>query len=95
MRTLTVRENIAFSAALRLPSVYSRRDRRQKVNLVIKQLRLTAVADTKVNVYQLYNLFSPNKSQSCRTNILVDTSRLVQLRAFLKQKENSPTLEWS
>jgi len=93
MRTLTVRENIAFSAALRLPSVYSRRDRRQKVNLVIKQLRLTAVADTKVNVYQLYSLFSPNKS--CRTNILVDTSRLVQLRAFLKQKENSPTLELS
>ena len=91
METLTVRENIAFSAALRLPSVHSRRDRRQKVDLVIKQLGLTAVADKKVNVYQLYNLFSLNKS--CETNIFSGTSRLVQLRVFLKQKENSLTLE--
>jgi len=49
MGTLTVRENIAFSATLRLPSVYSRRDRRQKVDLVIRELGLTHVADNKVS----------------------------------------------
>ena len=49
MGTLTVRENIAFSAALRLPSTYTRRDRRQKVDLVIKELGLTHVADSKVS----------------------------------------------
>jgi len=49
MGTLTVRENIAFSAALRLPSKYTRRERRQKVDLVIKELGLTHVADSKVS----------------------------------------------
>jgi len=49
MGTLTVRENIAFSAALRLPSMYTRRDRGQKVNQVIKELGLTHVADSKVS----------------------------------------------
>ncbi|XP_065906221.1 broad substrate specificity ATP-binding cassette transporter ABCG2-like isoform X2 [Dysidea avara] len=48
MGTLTVKENITFSAALRLPSTYTRRDRRRKVDLVIKELGLTAVADKKV-----------------------------------------------
>ncbi|XP_065906226.1 broad substrate specificity ATP-binding cassette transporter ABCG2-like [Dysidea avara] len=48
MGTLTVRENIAFSAALRLPSTYTREDRRQKVDFVIKELGLTTVADKKV-----------------------------------------------
>ena len=51
MGTLTVKENITFSAALRLPSTYTRRDRRRKVDLVIKELGLTAVADKKVNMY--------------------------------------------
>ena len=49
MGTLTVRENIAFSAALRLPSIYTRRDRGQKVDQVIKELGLTHVADSKVS----------------------------------------------
>ena len=48
MGTLTVRENIAFSAALRLSSRYSRKQRREKVNQVIRELRLTHVADSKV-----------------------------------------------
>ena len=48
MGTLTVRENIAFSAALRLSSRYNEKDRRQKVNHVISELGLTHVADSKV-----------------------------------------------
>ena len=84
MGTLTVRENIAFSAALRLPSTYTREDRRQKVDFVIKELGLTTVADKKVNMhpcsYTLYKFVFILRP--------IDTPRLVQLRTFLKEKEN-------
>ena len=48
MGTLTVRENIAFSAALRLSLRHNEKDRRHKVNHVIRELGLTHVADSKV-----------------------------------------------
>ena len=48
MGTLTVRENLAFSAALRLPSNMSSKERKQRVEKVILELGLTACADTKV-----------------------------------------------
>ena len=48
MGTLTVRENVAFSAALRLSSRYNKKQRREKVNQVIRELGLTHVADSKV-----------------------------------------------
>ena len=49
MGTLSVRENISFSAALRLPSVYTRTDRKERVQQVIEELGLTEVADSKVS----------------------------------------------
>ena len=48
MGTLTVRENIAFSAALRLPLSVSRKKRNGKVETVINELGLRDVADSKV-----------------------------------------------
>ena len=48
MGTLTVRENLQFSAALRLPKTYSHTDRRLVVEEVIKELGLTQCASTKV-----------------------------------------------
>ena len=49
MGTLTVRENIAFSAALRLPhSALSRKQRAVKVETVINELGLSDIADSKV-----------------------------------------------
>lgn len=48
MGTLTVRENFAFSAALRLPSSVSASERNQRVKQVIKDLGLARCADTKV-----------------------------------------------
>ncbi|KAL5486906.1 hypothetical protein EMCRGX_G019445 [Ephydatia muelleri] len=48
MGTLTVRENLNFSAALRLPSSMSYGERKQRVEKVILDLGLTACADTKV-----------------------------------------------
>jgi len=49
MGTLTIRENLMFSANLRLPSSFSRKDKRRKVKETIQELGLTACADTKVN----------------------------------------------
>jgi len=49
MGTLTVRENLMFSANLRLPSSVSQKDKRQKVDEILHELGLTACADTKVS----------------------------------------------
>ena len=49
MGTLTVRENLTFSASLRLPSNMTYKERRQRVENVIEELGLTACADTKVH----------------------------------------------
>ena len=52
MGTLSVRENIQFSANLRLShKVYDKEARQKKVQEVIKQLGLEACADTKVKMY--------------------------------------------
>ena len=81
MGTLTVRENISFSAALRLPSVNSKRDRRQKVDLVIKELGLTHVADNKVSdIYFIFFLL-------CLLTTLV-ISTILSIAAYLCQLVN-------
>ena len=51
MGTLSVRENLAFSAALRLPMSLSRHERAEKVEHVINELGLSHVATTKVSLY--------------------------------------------
>ena len=48
MGMLTVRENIHFSASLRLPKTMSREHRDQRVNQILEDLSLTNCADTKV-----------------------------------------------
>ncbi|XP_071829124.1 broad substrate specificity ATP-binding cassette transporter ABCG2-like isoform X2 [Apostichopus japonicus] len=48
MGTLTVRENLEFSAALRLPKNVSKAERKERVEDVINELGLTHCADTKV-----------------------------------------------
>ncbi len=49
MGTLTVRENLSFSAALRLPSHMTRQQRKERVEKVIEELRLEQCADSKVS----------------------------------------------
>ncbi|XP_026528397.1 ATP-binding cassette sub-family G member 2-like [Notechis scutatus] len=51
MGTLTVRENLMFSAALRLPLSMSKYEKNQRVEQVLKELDLVKVADTKVGTY--------------------------------------------
>ncbi|XP_071664074.1 broad substrate specificity ATP-binding cassette transporter ABCG2 isoform X2 [Patagioenas fasciata] len=48
MGTLTVRENLKFSAALRLPKSVKEQEKNERVNQVIKELGLSKVADSKV-----------------------------------------------
>ena len=49
--TLTVRENLHFSAALRLPSNMTYTERKERVNRVIDELGLQNCADQKVYVH--------------------------------------------
>ncbi|XP_069711513.1 broad substrate specificity ATP-binding cassette transporter ABCG2 isoform X2 [Phaenicophaeus curvirostris] len=48
MGTLTVRENLKFSAALRLPKSVKEQEKNERVNQIIRELGLTKVADSKV-----------------------------------------------
>ncbi|XP_020020687.1 broad substrate specificity ATP-binding cassette transporter ABCG2 isoform X2 [Castor canadensis] len=48
MDSLTVRENLQFSAALRLPTTMTNAEKNERINMVIKELGLDAVADFKV-----------------------------------------------
>ncbi|XP_072050439.1 broad substrate specificity ATP-binding cassette transporter ABCG2-like [Amphiura filiformis] len=48
MTTLTVRENLTFSAALRLPSSVNKKEREQRVQDVIQELGLQDCADTRI-----------------------------------------------
>lgn len=53
MGTLTVRENLRFSAALRLPTSVPQSEKEARVNHLIKELGLTKVADSKVRIDSL------------------------------------------
>lgn len=48
MGTLTVRENLNFSAALRLPTSIPQREKEQMVDKLIQELGLGRVANSKV-----------------------------------------------
>ncbi|XP_070587115.1 broad substrate specificity ATP-binding cassette transporter ABCG2-like [Erythrolamprus reginae] len=51
MGTLTVRENLMFSAALRLPLSTTKYEKNQRVEQILKELDLARVADSKVGTY--------------------------------------------
>ncbi|XP_038625105.1 broad substrate specificity ATP-binding cassette transporter ABCG2 [Tachyglossus aculeatus] len=48
MGSLTVRENLQFSAALRLPTTLKKHEKDERINMVLRELGLTKVADSKV-----------------------------------------------
>jgi len=51
MGTLTVRENLMFSANLRLPDVMSRADKQRRVDDTLQELGLRACAHSKVTYH--------------------------------------------
>ncbi|XP_071470935.1 broad substrate specificity ATP-binding cassette transporter ABCG2-like [Marmota flaviventris] len=48
MHTLSVRENLWFSAALRLPTTMTKQEKKERINNIIKELDLEELADSKV-----------------------------------------------
>ena len=54
MGTLTVKENLYFSAALRLPNSMSWAGKKKRVQSVIEELGLERCANTKVILYLLH-----------------------------------------
>ena len=49
MGTLTVRENLYFSASLRLPRTMSKSEKEARVDMVLADLGLTEVQNSKVS----------------------------------------------
>ncbi|NXA54908.1 ABCG2 protein, partial [Nothocercus julius] len=64
--TLTVRENLKFSAALRLPKSVKEQEKNERVNRVIKELGLSKVADSKVGTQFIRGVSGGERK---RTNI--------------------------
>ncbi|XP_078080437.1 broad substrate specificity ATP-binding cassette transporter ABCG2-like [Mustelus asterias] len=66
MGTLTVRENLLFSAALRLPNSIRFKEKEEKVDQIIAQLGLTKVSDSKVGTELIRGVSGGERK---RTNI--------------------------
>jgi len=77
MGTLTVRENLMFSANLRLPNSLSQKDKRQRVEETLYELGLTSCADTKVSHILTYLL---TYLLTCFTYLLYTLSLPVEQR---------------
>ncbi|XP_015266319.1 PREDICTED: ATP-binding cassette sub-family G member 2-like [Gekko japonicus] len=65
MGTLTVRENLEFSAALRLPSSMSSQEKKERVDQIIMELDLTKVADAKVGTLFTRGISGGEKKRVC------------------------------
>nr|XP_034967933.1 broad substrate specificity ATP-binding cassette transporter ABCG2-like [Zootoca vivipara] len=65
MGTLTVRENLEFSAALRLPLSMSKKEKRERVETVIKELDLSKVADSKIGTYFFRGVSGGERKRTC------------------------------
>uniref|UniRef100_A0A671SNC5 ABC-type xenobiotic transporter n=1 Tax=Sinocyclocheilus anshuiensis TaxID=1608454 RepID=A0A671SNC5_9TELE len=77
MGTLTVRENFSFSAALRLSSQISPREKEARVNHLISELGLNKVADTKVGTQLIRGISSgERKRTSIGMELIIDPSVL-------------------
>ncbi|CAN2388986.1 cholesterol efflux [Pristimantis euphronides] len=66
MGTLSVRENLQFSAALRLPRSLKQKEKDERINQIIKELGLTKVADSKVGTQLIRGVSGGERK---RTNI--------------------------
>uniref|UniRef100_A0A8C6WPL4 ATP-binding cassette, sub-family G (WHITE), member 2a n=1 Tax=Neogobius melanostomus TaxID=47308 RepID=A0A8C6WPL4_9GOBI len=66
MGTLTVRENLRFSAVLRLPASISRQEKEEKVERLIQELGLGKVADSRVGTQMIRGISGGERK---RTNI--------------------------
>jgi ATP-binding cassette subfamily G (WHITE) protein 2 len=63
--TLTVRENLLFSANLRLPKTVSEREKNDRVSRVIADLGLESCADTRMGTELLRGVSGGEKKRTC------------------------------
>ncbi|XP_055335659.1 broad substrate specificity ATP-binding cassette transporter ABCG2-like [Paramacrobiotus metropolitanus] len=73
MGTLTIRENLSFSAALRLPQSLTSDERNHRVKQVIEELQLQKCADTKVGT-ELIRGVSGGERKRCNIGMELITS---------------------
>uniref|UniRef100_A0AAY4ANT2 ABC transporter domain-containing protein n=1 Tax=Denticeps clupeoides TaxID=299321 RepID=A0AAY4ANT2_9TELE len=77
MGTLTVRENLRFSAALRLPSSVSQKEKETRVNDLIKELGLSKVADARVGTQMIRGISGgERKRTSIGMEMIIDPTVL-------------------
>ncbi|XP_024901777.1 ATP-binding cassette sub-family G member 2 isoform X2 [Pteropus alecto] len=77
MGTLTVRENLQFSAALRLPTTMTQREKNERINTVIQELGLAKVADSKVGTQFIRGVSGgERKRTSIGMELIIDPSIL-------------------
>ncbi|KAM6972373.1 broad substrate specificity ATP-binding cassette transporter ABCG2-like [Aplochiton taeniatus] len=77
MGTLTVRENLRFSAALRLPSSVPQREKEARINHLIDELGLSKVADSKVGTEMIRGISGgERKRTSIGMEMIIDPSVL-------------------
>ncbi|KAM6177404.1 LOW QUALITY PROTEIN: broad substrate specificity ATP-binding cassette transporter ABCG2-like [Erethizon dorsatum] len=89
MGTLTVRENIHFSAALRLPRTMMNHEKNEKINEVIEELGLGKVADSKVGTEPFHGVSTAERK---KTSIAME---LVTDPSILFLDEPIYALDWS
>lgn len=63
--TLTVRENLMFSARVRLPDEISNDERRERVTSVIRDLSLETCADTRIGTEFLRGVSGGERKRTC------------------------------
>lgn len=77
--TLTVRENILFSANVRLPSEISYDERKERVERIIQELGLVSCADTRVGTEFLRGVSGGERKRTCIGMELVLKSKILFL----------------
>jgi ATP-binding cassette, subfamily G (WHITE), member 2 len=77
--TLTVRENLMFSANLRLPNDVSDNERRERVTKLIIDLGLESCADTKVGTELLRGISGGEQKRTCIGMELVLSPKILLL----------------
>ncbi len=77
--TLTVRENLSFSANVRLPSTVPMKERQQRVDQIIQELGLQACADTRIGTELLRGVSGGERKRTCIGMELVFSPKILFL----------------
>jgi ATP-binding cassette subfamily G (WHITE) protein 2 len=77
--TLTVRENIVFSANLRLSQSVTREERLERVDRIIEQLGLSQCADTRMGTESERGVSGGERKRTCIAMEMVLSPRILFL----------------